>query len=97
MHIGGLLQPLNRLGITNVSVDRGEGGGRKPFRVCFQGANQGERFVFAPHILEGSVAREGNHVKVTARLGKSSDGSQVWSHVYERQTSDLLSLLFESA
>jgi TolB-like protein len=49
------------------------------------------------NVLEGSVERYGNRVKIVARLQRVSDGSQIWSHTYERQTSDLFSVQSELA
>ncbi len=36
------------------------------------------------HILEGSVRREGNQIRVTAQLIKADDGFHLWSQTYER-------------
>jgi TolB-like protein/tetratricopeptide (TPR) repeat protein len=44
------------------------------------------------HILEGSVRREGNHVRVTAQLIKVSDGFHVWSARYDREITDFFAL-----
>ena len=37
------------------------------------------------HILEGSIRKAGNMVRVTAQLINTSDGSHVWSHTYDRK------------
>ena len=44
------------------------------------------------HVLEGSVERSGDRLKIVARLDRVSDLSQIWSNTYERQSSDLFSL-----
>ena len=44
------------------------------------------------HILEGSVLREGNHLRVTAQLIDSSSGYAVWSQTYDRTWQDLLAI-----
>ncbi len=44
------------------------------------------------HVLEGSVRREGNHVRVTAQLIKVADGFHVWSARYDREMTDLFAL-----
>jgi serine/threonine protein kinase len=49
------------------------------------------------NVLEGSVQRDGNRVKIVARLERTSDGSQIWSNTYERQISDLFSVQSELA
>jgi TolB-like protein len=36
------------------------------------------------HILEGSVRRSGNQIRVTAQLIKADDGFHLWSETYER-------------
>src|SRR5438874_1923471 len=37
------------------------------------------------HVLEGSVRRDGNRVRVTAELIDASDGFTLWSETYERE------------
>ena len=49
------------------------------------------------HVLEGSVERSGDRVKIVARLDRVSDVSEIWSNTYERQSSDLFSLQSELA
>jgi TolB-like protein/DNA-binding winged helix-turn-helix (wHTH) protein/Tfp pilus assembly protein PilF len=44
------------------------------------------------HILEGSVRREGNHLRVTAQLIDTSSGYNVWSQTYDRTWQDLLAI-----
>lgn len=36
------------------------------------------------HILEGSIRKSGDDIRVTAKLVKSEDGSYVWSKTYDR-------------
>ena len=38
-------------------------------------------------VLEGSVRRAGNRVKITAQLVRSSDGGHLWSDSFERELS----------
>ncbi len=40
-------------------------------------------------ILEGSIQREGNDVRITARLTDTRTGYQIWSAQFDRQLSDL--------
>ena len=49
------------------------------------------------NVLEGSVRREGNHVRITAELIKADDGFQLWSQTYDRQTQDILAVEDEIA
>ncbi len=50
------------------------------------------RQLHVSHVLEGSVERSGDRVKIMARLERASDGAQVWSNTYVRQSSDLFSV-----
>jgi serine/threonine-protein kinase len=43
-------------------------------------------------VLEGSVRRSGNTVRVTAQLNNVSDGFHLWSQTYERQIQDIFTL-----
>jgi len=44
------------------------------------------------HVLEGSVRREGERLRVTAQLIDAQSGYHVWSHSYDRQWKDLLDI-----
>jgi TolB-like protein/Tfp pilus assembly protein PilF len=37
------------------------------------------------HVLEGSVRRDGNRVRITAELIDACDGFTIWSEIYERE------------
>jgi TolB-like protein/Tfp pilus assembly protein PilF len=37
------------------------------------------------NILEGSLRREGNRIRITAQLVNATDGSHLWSETYERE------------
>ena len=41
------------------------------------------------HVLEGSVRKSGNKVRITAQLVKASDGYHVWSETYDRTLDDI--------
>ena len=85
----GRLAP-GRLGvIARSSVERYAGGLIDLARVT---SELGVDFV-----MEGSVRREGGRVRVTARLVRSSDQSQVWAETYERPLDDILGLQREIA
>ncbi len=47
------------------------------------------RLLNVTNMLEGSVERSGNRIKVIAHLERVSDGSVIWSDTYERKASDL--------
>jgi TolB-like protein len=40
-------------------------------------------------VLEGSVRRDGNSVRVTAQLIDTADGSRLWSETYERELTNI--------
>jgi TolB-like protein len=42
------------------------------------------------HILEGSVRRAGERLRVTAQLIRASDGFHIWSENYDRDASDVI-------
>ena len=44
------------------------------------------------HIVEGSVRREGEHVRVTAQLVRVADGFHVWSESYDRELKGVFAL-----
>ena len=49
------------------------------------------------HLLEGSVRRSGNRVRIAVQLIQVSDESHLWAESYERNLGDLLTLQFEVA
>jgi len=59
----------------------------------FKGRNEdlrviGEKLNVA-HILEGSVRKSGEKVRITAQLIKAADGSHLWSETYDRTLDDI--------
>src|SRR4029077_16506336 len=44
------------------------------------------------HLLEGSVRRAGNRVRVTAQLIKVADGFHLWSERYDREMTDIFAI-----
>src|SRR5688500_5189485 len=48
-------------------------------------------------LLEGSVRRSGNRLKVTVQLVNAKDGGSLWSEVYDRQMVDVFSVQEEIA
>ena len=59
----------------------------------FKGKNEDLRDVGrklgVANVLEGSVRRDGNHVRITAELIKADDGFQLWSQTYDREIKDI--------
>lgn len=43
-------------------------------------------------LLEGTVRKQGDHVRIMASLIKAVDGSQLWSHTYEREMKDVFAM-----
>jgi TolB-like protein/cytochrome c-type biogenesis protein CcmH/NrfG len=48
-------------------------------------------------VLEGSVRKSGDHLRVTVQLINSRDGTQLWSQTYDRDLSDVLKMQDEIA
>ncbi|HEY4050399.1 MAG TPA: winged helix-turn-helix domain-containing protein [Acidobacteriaceae bacterium] len=67
----------------------------------FKGRNEDARDVGrklgVANVLEGSVRREGNHVRITAELIKADDGFQLWSQTYDQEISDIFAVQDEIA
>jgi serine/threonine-protein kinase len=49
------------------------------------------------HVLEGSVRKAGNRIRVTAQLITAADGSHVWSERYDRELADVFAIQDEVA
>jgi len=49
------------------------------------------------YVLEGSVRRQGNRVRITAQLVASGDGSHLWSQSYDRKLDDVFAIQDEIA
>ena len=67
----------------------------------FQGKNEDARDVGrklgVANVLEGSVLREGDHVRITTELIKADDGFQLWSQSYDREIKDIFAVQDELA
>jgi TolB-like protein/Tfp pilus assembly protein PilF len=63
---------------------------------AFKGKNQDLRNIGVAlnvaHILEGSVRKAGNRVRITAQLIKVNDGYHVWSENYDRELDDVFAI-----
>jgi len=68
---------------------------------AFKGKNIGIREIAraleVAHILEGSVQRVGDNVRITAQLIRASDGFHVWSESYDRRLDDIFGIQDEIA
>jgi TolB-like protein/Flp pilus assembly protein TadD len=67
----------------------------------FKGSRLGAREIGetlrADYLLEGSVRREADRVRITAQLVETSSESHLWTDVYERHLTDCLSVQAEVA
>jgi TolB-like protein/Tfp pilus assembly protein PilF len=67
----------------------------------FKGKNEDVRSVGrklgVANILEGSIRREGNRVRIMAELIKVDDGFQLWSATYDREMEDVFNVQDEIA
>ncbi len=68
---------------------------------AFKGRNQNVREIaealHVAHILEGSVQRVGNRVRITAQLIRADDGFHVWSSTFDRIIDDIFAIQDEIA
>lgn len=64
------------------------------FHFKGQSGNMGEiaRQLGVAHLLEGSVRRSGDRVRVTAQLINPADGFHLWSETYDRQLTDIFAI-----
>jgi TolB-like protein/class 3 adenylate cyclase len=62
----------------------------------FKGKNEDVRSIAGKlgvtHLLEGSVRRNGQQLRITAQLIRGTDGVQLWSQTYDRSLRDIFSL-----
>jgi TolB-like protein/DNA-binding winged helix-turn-helix (wHTH) protein len=62
----------------------------------FKGKNEDVRQVAAAldvqYVLEGSVRRDGDHLRITAQLVDATSGSQQWSETYDRKLGDVFAI-----
>jgi TolB-like protein/Tfp pilus assembly protein PilF len=49
------------------------------------------------HLLEGSVRKSGNHLRITAQLVRADNGYHLWSETYDRQLDDVFKVQEEIA
>lgn len=46
----------------------------------------------ATHLIEGSVRKDGNRVRITAQLIRAADGTHVWADAYDRELKDVFAI-----
>lgn len=68
---------------------------------AFKGRNEDLRkigeILGVAHILEGSVRKSGDRVRVTAQLIKADDGFHLWSETFDRELDDIFAVQDEIA
>lgn len=68
---------------------------------AFKGTNTGiteiSKVLGVAHVLEGSVQKSGNRVRITAQLIRAEDGFHVWSQNYDRTLDDIFAIQDEIA
>ena len=55
------------------------------------------RVLGVARVLEGTVRREGNRVRITAELDRCGDGKTLWSESYDRELTDIFAIQSEIA
>jgi TolB-like protein len=62
----------------------------------FKGQNEDLRAIGralgASHLIEGSVRKAGDRVRITAQLIKADDGSHLWTENYDRELTDVFAI-----
>jgi TolB-like protein len=68
---------------------------------AFKGKNEDVRVIGeqlgVDNVLEGSVRKAGNRLRITAQLINSRDGTDLWSRTYDRDLSDVFAIQEEIA
>jgi TolB-like protein len=68
---------------------------------AFKGKDTGiaeiSKILGVAHVLEGSVQKAGNRVRITAQLIRADDGFHVWSQNYDRTLEDIFAIQDEIA
>jgi TolB-like protein/Flp pilus assembly protein TadD len=63
---------------------------------AFKGKNEDiqkiGQLLHVSHLLEGSVAKAGNKLRITAQLIQTSDGNHLWSETYDREMQDIFAV-----
>src|SRR5215472_17392470 len=67
------------------------------YKTSQKGAAELARELSVNYLLEGSVRRQGQRIRVNAQLIQGSDQTQIWADSYDRDVSDILKLQSEVA
>jgi TolB-like protein/DNA-binding winged helix-turn-helix (wHTH) protein/Tfp pilus assembly protein PilF len=67
------------------------------YKHAQQPMDQIGRALGVEYLLEGSVRRDADKIRITAQLFRAQDQSHIWSHQYDREPNNLLSLQGEIA
>jgi adenylate cyclase len=78
---------LRVVGRTSAFQFKGE---KKDLRAIGQALN-------ATHLIEGSVRKDGNQLRITAQLIKAEDGTHVWTENYDRELKGVFAVQEEIA
>jgi serine/threonine protein kinase/Tfp pilus assembly protein PilF len=82
--------------ITALSKVRGLQVVARTSAFAFKGKSQDIRMIGqqlnAGSILEGSIRKSGNRIRVTAQLVSAPDGFDLWSETYDRELTDVFSI-----
>ncbi len=76
------VQPLRVAARTSSFAFKGKGLGIPEMAAKLHVAN----------VLEGSVRKAGDEVRITAQLVRAADGYQIWSHSYDRKLDDIFAI-----
>lgn len=76
------VQPLRVAARTSSFAFKGKGLGVAEIAAKLHVAN----------VLEGTVRKAGDAVRITAQLVRAADGYQIWSHSYDRQLTDIFAI-----
>jgi serine/threonine-protein kinase len=63
---------------------------------AFKGKNEDiqkiAELLHVSHLVEGSVAKAGNRLRISAQLIQASDGNHLWSDTYDREMQDIFAV-----
>ena len=90
-----MIQQLGRLGRGRIGVISRSSSA--VFKGTARRAREVGELLRADYLLEGSVRREADRVRITAQLVETSSEAHLWTDVYERNLTDCLSVQAEVA
>ncbi|MDI6767958.1 MAG: protein kinase [Bacteroidota bacterium] len=62
------------------------------FKGTKEDAREISRKLNVRHLLEGSVRKAGNRLRITAQLIRADDGFHIWSECYDREVADVFAI-----